>query len=46
LRRYIHFRDFDWVLLVFVLVICMLGVSEIYSATLHTKFEGMQIKQV
>jgi rod shape determining protein RodA len=44
--RYIHFRDFDWVLLVFVLVICMLGVSEIYSATLHTKFEGMQIRQV
>jgi len=23
-----------------VLIICLLGVSEIYSATLHTKFEG------
>ena len=46
MSRYIHFRDFDWVLLLFVLIICMLGVSEIYSATLHTKFEGMQIKQV
>jgi len=46
MRRYIHFRDFDWVLLIFVLIICLLGVSEIYSATLHTKFEGMHIKQV
>ena len=46
MSRYIRFRDFDWVLLLFVLIICMLGVSEIYSATLHTKFEGMHIKQV
>jgi rod shape determining protein RodA len=46
MRRYIHFRDFDWVLLIFVLIICLLGVSEIYSATLHTKFEGMHLKQV
>ncbi len=46
LSRYVHFRDFDWVLLIFVLIICLLGVSEIYSATLHTKFEGMHIRQV
>jgi len=46
MSRYVNFRDFDWVLLIFVLVICALGVSEIYSATLHTKFEGMHIKQV
>jgi len=46
LSRYIRFRDFDWVLFVFVLIICALGVSEIYSATLHTKFEGMHLKQV
>jgi len=44
--RYVRFRDFDWVLLIFVLIICLLGVSEIYSATLHTKFEGMHVKQV
>jgi len=44
--RYIRFRDFDWVLLIFVLVICAIGVSEIYSATLHTKFEGIHVKQV
>ncbi len=46
MSRYVRFRDFDWVLLTFVLIICALGVSEIYSATLHTKFEGMHIRQV
>jgi len=46
MRRYIHFRDFDWVLFIFVVIICLLGISEIYSATLHTKFEGMHIRQV
>ncbi len=46
MSRYIRFRDFDWVLLIFVLVICAIGVSEIYSATLHTKFEGIHVKQV
>jgi rod shape determining protein RodA len=30
----------------FVLLICAIGVTEIYSATLHTKFEGAHIKQV
>ncbi len=46
MSRYISFRDFDWVLLVLVLLICTLGVVEIYSATLHTKFMGVHIKQV
>lgn len=46
MRRYISFRDFDWVLLTFVLLICAAGVVQIYSATLHTKFAGAQIKQV
>jgi len=44
--RYVSFRDFDWVLLVLVLLICGLGVLEIYSATLGTKFMGVHIKQV
>jgi len=44
--RYVSFRDFDWVLLVMVLLICSLGVVEIYSATLATKFAGVHIKQV
>jgi len=44
--RYVSFRDFDWVLLVMVLLICALGVIEIYSATLGTKFAGVHLKQV
>ena len=38
MRRMISFRDFDWTLLVFVLLICSLGVIEIYSSTFGTKF--------
>jgi rod shape determining protein RodA len=46
MTRYFSLRDFDWLLLVFVLLICGLGVMEIYSATLHTKFFGVHTKQV
>jgi rod shape determining protein RodA len=46
LKRYISFRDFDWVLLAFVLAICAAGVLEIYSATSGTKFAGAHIRQV
>jgi rod shape determining protein RodA len=46
MRRYIRFRDFDWVLLLIVVLICSLGVLEIYSATLNTKFQGMHVRQI
>jgi rod shape determining protein RodA len=46
MSRYVSFRDFDWVLLGFVLVICGLGVMEIRSATMHTKFAGAHIRQL
>src|SRR5437868_2737659 len=46
MRRYVSFRDFDWVLLTFVLLICVMGVVQIYSATLNTKFSGAHIKQI
>jgi rod shape determining protein RodA len=46
MSRYVSFRDFDWTLLGFVLLICAIGVTEIYSATLHTKFAGAHIRQV
>jgi rod shape determining protein RodA len=46
MSRYVRFRDFDWVLLTFVLIICALGITEIYSATLNTKFAGVHVKQV
>src|SRR5213592_4743007 len=46
MSRYISFHDFDWVLLIFVLLICGLGVMEMHSATEHTKFAGAHVKQV
>ena len=46
MARYVSFRDFDWVLLGFVLLICGLGVMEIHSATEHTKFAGAHVKQI
>ena len=46
MSRYISFRDFDWVLLGFVLMISVLGVMEIYSATYTTKFAGAHVRQI
>ena len=46
MSRYISFRDFDWTLVIFVLIISTLGVVEIHSATMHTKFAGVDRKQV
>jgi rod shape determining protein RodA len=46
MARYVSFRDFDWLLLAFVFIICILGVTEIRSATAHTKFAGAHIKQM
>jgi rod shape determining protein RodA len=46
MSRYVSYRDFDWLLLMFVLLICGLGVIEIQSATAHTKFAGAHIKQI
>jgi len=46
MARYVSFRDFDWLLFSFVLIICALGVTEIRSATAHTKFAGAHVKQV
>ena len=46
MSRNVSFRDFDWLLVTFVLFICALGVVEIRSATLHTKFAGVHVKQI
>ena len=46
MRRFLSFRDFDWVLLLMVLILCAVSVAEIYSATLHTKYLGFDKKQV
>lgn len=42
----VNFRDFDWLLLGLVLLMSILSVFEIYSATLHTKFHGFHTRQV
>src|SRR4051812_48421006 len=52
MRKNLSFRDFDWVLLGFVLAIAALGLMQIYSASLNTKFADattgtpIHIKQV
>src|SRR5665213_129450 len=46
MRRLSSFRDFDWVLLGFVLVLSVISVLEIKSATVHTKFHGFDHKQI
>jgi rod shape determining protein RodA len=46
MSRYVSYRDFDWFLLGFVLVICALGVVQIHSATEHTKFAGAHLRQI
>src|SRR6266576_2953714 len=46
MSRYVSYRDFDWVLMTFVLLLCGLGVMQIHSATEHTKFAGAHIRQI
>ena len=45
-RRFFSFRDFDWVLLGFVLILSVVSVMEIKSATQQTKFHGFDTKQI
>jgi rod shape determining protein RodA len=44
--RLSSYRDFDWVLLGFVMLLSLISVLEIKSATLHTKFHGFEQKQI
>jgi rod shape determining protein RodA len=46
MRRFSSFRDFDWMLLTLVLLLSLISVVEIKSATLHTKFHGFDHKQI
>src|ERR1700749_889317 len=46
MTRLSSYRDFDWVLLGFVLLLSLISVLEIKSATLHTKFHGFEHKQI
>ena len=46
MRRLSSFRDFDWMLLTLVLLLSIISVIEIKSATLHTKFHGFEHQQI
>ena len=46
MRRFLSFRDFDWTLLGFVMLLSVISIFEIYSATLHTKFVGFYKQQI
>jgi rod shape determining protein RodA len=46
LRRFLSFRDFDWWLLVLVLLLCAVSVVEVHSATLHTRFASFGTRQI
>ncbi len=46
MTRFSSFRDFDWMLFSFVVLLSIFSVVEIYSATLHTKFHGFHTKQL
>jgi rod shape determining protein RodA len=46
MRRFLSLHDFDWTLLGFVMILSVISVLEIYSATLHTKFHGFQRMQI
>jgi rod shape determining protein RodA len=45
MRRMLSFRDFDWMLLLAVLVLCAISLAEIYSTTVHTRFAAFERKQ-
>ncbi len=44
--RYFSVRDLDWTLLIIALVICSVGVLQIYSATLGTVWQDAWWKQI
>jgi rod shape determining protein RodA len=46
MRRFLSFRDFDWTLLGFVMILSVISILEIYSATMHTKFVGFHKMQI
>jgi rod shape determining protein RodA len=46
MARYRSFRDFDWPLLAVALIICALGVLQIYSATHDTFWQDAWWKQI
>jgi rod shape determining protein RodA len=46
LAKYLSVRDIDWTLMVIVMIICAVGVLQIYSATMDTGFHSAWWKQI
>jgi rod shape determining protein RodA len=46
MRRFLSFRDFDWPLLLLILIMCGVSLLEVYSTTVHTRFSSFESKQV
>ncbi len=46
MSRYLSFRDIDWPLLFIVLMICAVGVLQIYSATIDTGYHSAWWRQI
>ncbi len=46
MSRYLSVRDIDWPLLIIVLLICSVGVLQIYSATIDTRYDSAWWKQI
>jgi rod shape determining protein RodA len=46
MRRFLSFRDFDWLLLGMVMLLCGLSVMQVHSATLHTRFASFESRQM
>jgi len=46
MSRYISFRDFDWLLFLYVIALAVIGVMQVYSSTAGTKYDAFHVKQM
>ena len=46
MTNYLSVRDFDWAMFLIILLICGVGVVQIYSATIGTQWQGYWWKQI
>ncbi len=45
MARYLSLRDIDWIMVLITLIICVVGVIQIFSATLDTNSQGAWYRQ-
>ena len=46
MTTYLSIRDYDWPMVLIVLIICCIGVLQIFSATIGTQWQGYWWKQI